>query len=66
MGINGAALATSIGYLSWFIAILLYENHQSGGKFIKHIKPGRADLAEMSASVKDWVSKLKNMKQGDI
>jgi O-antigen/teichoic acid export membrane protein len=66
MGLNGAALATSIGYLSWFIVILLYENHQSEGRFLKHIKPGKADLQEMSASLKDWVSKLKKTKQGEL
>ena len=66
MGLNGAALATSIGYLSWFIVILLYENHQSEGRFLRHIKPGKADLQEMSASLKDWVSKLKKTKQGEL
>ena len=64
MGINGAALATSIGYLSWFIAILLYENHKTEGRFLKHMKPSRTDLEEMSSSVKDWADQLKNSKQG--
>ena len=64
MGINGAALATSISYLSWFIAILLYENHQSEGRFLRCIKPGHTDLQEIHSSAKDWVSKQKQSNRG--
>jgi O-antigen/teichoic acid export membrane protein len=59
MGISGAALATSISYTGWFIAIMLYENHRTEGLFFTHLKPSRADLQQMSSSMKSWATKLK-------
>ncbi|MFO7660535.1 MAG: oligosaccharide flippase family protein [Candidatus Cloacimonadaceae bacterium] len=42
-GIYGAALATSIAYLLWFIMILGYEQKCSQGKMFRHLVPHRQD-----------------------
>lgn len=47
MGITGAALATSISYMFWFILIIGFEQRQSGGKLLKHIIPTGADWHEL-------------------
>ncbi len=57
MGIKGAALATSIGYMSWFVAILIYENHQSRGEFLRYIKPQRSDLQRVILNLNTVINK---------
>lgn len=63
MGIKGAALATSIGYISWFAAILIYENHQSRGQFLRHIKPQRSDLQRVILNLSLVMDKIKRTKK---
>ncbi|MBP7204901.1 MAG: oligosaccharide flippase family protein [Candidatus Cloacimonetes bacterium] len=47
MGIAGAALASSIAYCLWFLIILLYEQHCSGGRMMRHLVPHREDWGEV-------------------
>lgn len=63
MGIKGAALATSIGYMSWFAAILIYENHQSRGQFLRYIKPQRSDLQRVILNLSLVMDKIKRTKK---
>jgi O-antigen/teichoic acid export membrane protein len=42
-GIAGAAIATSIAYLLWFIMIILYEQRCSNNQMFKYLLPYRAD-----------------------
>lgn len=47
MGIQGAALATSVAYLFWFALIVAYEQRQSQGRLLRHLLPRRADWKEL-------------------
>ncbi|MCB5229597.1 MAG: oligosaccharide flippase family protein [Candidatus Cloacimonetes bacterium] len=48
MGIKGAALATSISYLAWFFAILIYEHYHSGKRILLHLVPSWQDMVNAS------------------
>jgi len=58
MGIKGAALATSIAYLAWFLAILIYEHFHSGKRIIGHLLPRVKDLREIIAAGRQEFDKL--------
>ncbi len=53
LGVYGAALATSVAYLLWFILIIAYEQHQSGGTMIRHLIPRQTDWKEVLEVVQD-------------
>ncbi|MDD2228765.1 MAG: oligosaccharide flippase family protein [Candidatus Cloacimonetes bacterium] len=58
MGIYGAALATSIAYMFWFVAIIIYEQRHTKGRMLAHLVPGRQDWHEL------WSLSLAYLKQG--
>lgn len=43
LGIRGAAIATSIAYVMWFVMIILYEQRCSKGQMLRHLVPQSAD-----------------------
>ncbi len=47
IGINGAALATSIAYFMWFILIIAYEEMITGGKMLGHLIPRSQDWKQL-------------------
>ncbi len=56
MGIQGAALATSVAYLFWFVLIVTYEQWQSGGRLLKHLIPSRAAWNDLAGMVRTTLS----------
>jgi O-antigen/teichoic acid export membrane protein len=58
MGIRGAALATSIAYVAWFLSILLYEHFNSGKRIIRHLVPSGSDFAEIAATARSSIHKV--------
>lgn len=47
-GIYGAALATDIAYLLWFVLIISYEQRSSGGRMLPCLVPARTDWRDFS------------------
>ena len=43
LGIYGAALATSVAYILWFVMIIVYEQKSSQGKMFRHLIPNQKD-----------------------
>ncbi len=62
-GIAGAALATSVAYLFWFILIIGFEQKKSENQLIKHLIPSRADWREVAGMVKDTLSQARKRLQ---
>ncbi|HPN40378.1 MAG TPA: oligosaccharide flippase family protein [Candidatus Cloacimonadota bacterium] len=58
MGIKGAALATSIAYLAWFLAILIYEHFHSGKRIIGYLWPRGKDYVELWTVLRKEARKL--------
>lgn len=46
-GIYGAAVATSVAYLLWFLLIVAYEQRCTNGKMINHLMPVRQDWIDI-------------------
>jgi len=47
LGITGAALATSVSYLLWFVMIVLYEQKCSQKKMLRHLWPSGQDWIQL-------------------
>jgi len=47
IGINGAALATSIAYFMWFILIIAYEQKITGGRMLGYLIPRSQDWKQL-------------------
>ncbi len=60
MGIRGAALATSIAYVGWFVSILIYEHFSSGKRIIRHLVPCGSDFAEIAATARQGFFRVKS------
>jgi len=59
-GIKGAALATSIAYILWFLLILVYEQFSSQGKLLKHLLPAWQDWKDLYQEARNYLISLKN------
>lgn len=64
MGITGAALATSVSYMMFFVSILLYEHNQSGKRILRYLRPTLTDFrelwrgsAEMLIKCRSWITR---------
>ena len=55
-GVNGAAFATSVAYLLWFVIIVAYEQKVSSGKLLPHLIPKREDWRELYLSALELVA----------
>lgn len=58
MGITGAALATSVSYVMFFVSILIYEHNASGKRILKHLIPSAEDFRELSKGTFTMLSKV--------
>ena len=48
LGIIGAAIATDIAYLLWFLLIIAYEQRSSGGQMLSCLAPAKTDWRDFS------------------
>lgn len=64
LGIKGAALATSIAYVGWFLAITIYEHFHSGGRMLPHLIATKADWKDILTSALVELDKLKRGLKG--
>lgn len=63
-GMNGAAIATSVAYLMWFILIILYEQKASGNQMLKHLIPVKEDWKQLWETFTDTLNQgLKKAKR---
>ncbi|MBP9036823.1 MAG: polysaccharide biosynthesis C-terminal domain-containing protein [Candidatus Cloacimonas sp.] len=58
MGINGAALATSISYFLWFLLIVYFEQRDSKGKMLHYLMPTWNDVTDL---YRETVIEIKEM-----
>ena len=62
MGINGAALATSISYFLWFLLIVYFEQRDSKGKMLHYLLPTWKDVTDLYQEtlieIKDMISNI--------
>ncbi|HNV93140.1 MAG TPA: polysaccharide biosynthesis C-terminal domain-containing protein [Candidatus Cloacimonas sp.] len=58
MGINGAALATSISYFLWFLLIVYFEQRDSKGKMLHYLMPTWKDVTDL---YRETVIEIKEM-----
>ncbi|MEN6445197.1 MAG: polysaccharide biosynthesis C-terminal domain-containing protein [Candidatus Cloacimonas sp.] len=58
MGINGAALATSISYFLWFLLIVYFEQRDSKGKMLHYLLPTWKDVTDLH---RETVTEIKEM-----
>ena len=58
MGINGAALATSISYFLWFLLIVYFEQRDSKGKMLHYLMPTWKDVTDL---YRETVTEIKEM-----
>ncbi|MDP3114502.1 MAG: oligosaccharide flippase family protein [Candidatus Cloacimonadaceae bacterium] len=64
-GIKGAALATSIAYVLWFLLILLYEQILSKGRMLPHLVPLLRDIGDVARMLRESLPYPLRNKRGD-
>lgn len=60
MGINGAALATSISYFLWFFLIVYFEQRDSKGKMLHYLLPTWKDVTDLYRETVTEIKKMMN------